>query len=464
MRMRFSYLWYVFRIVCIIRIVRILVYTVFMQNPFKRVGAFFSSATQGGGESVVGVDIGSAYLKVVQLRRKTGRAVLETYGSLALGPYAGTDIGRATKLPVQKLSEALRDIMREAHITTKRAAVAIPLSSSLVTIMEMLVLDEKQLPVTVPIEARKYVPVPISEVNLDWWIIPPEPGSEGDKRGGGGAPGSRAGTEVEMGLNPRPTELVGSPDPPSAGLGERGEKGGKEGMGEEGETGEGSAAAAQNGASKKLQILIAAIHNEAMHRFEDVARAAELETSFFEIEVFSAMRAALPADLEPHALLDVGAGASKLYIIDRGLVRVSHSINQGGQDLTLGLSRSLGISVSDAEKLKRVAGLSAGISGKDGGGTLSALLNFIFDETKRVISHFEQQSGHRVKELTLQGGGVNLPGLLDIAQSAFSTPVVRADPFAQTEAPAFLDETLKAAGPEFAVALGVAFRKLQETG
>ena len=34
---------------------------------------------------------------------------------------------------------------------------------------------------------------------------------------------------------------------------------------------------------------------------------------------------------------------------------------------------------------------------------------------------------------------------------------------ALVEAPAFLDETLKAVGPEFAVALGVAFRKLQET-
>lgn len=438
---------------------------------------------------MLGVDIGSAYIKVVQLRRKAGRAVLETYGSLALGPYAGTDIGRATKLPVQKLAEALRDIMREAHITTKRAAVAIPLASSLVTIMEMLALDEKQLTVTVPIEARRYVPVPISEVALDWWVIPPEPGSEEEEKGDDGGvmleKGTGAETEKtgemgekgemgETGLNR--IQKIRSPDPSSAGLGEmerRGEWKTEEGRGEQREKAEGgegqekretSAVPAPLGPSKKLQILIAAIHNEAMHRFEDVARAAELETGVFEIEVFSAIRATLPSDLEPHALLEVGASGSRLYLIDRGLVRVSHTINQGGQDLTLGLSRTLGISVSDAEKLKRASGLSAGISGKDGGGTLSALLNFIFDETKRVLAHFERQSGRSVKELTLLGGGVNLPGLLDVAHSVFSLPVTRADPFSQTEAPAFLDETLKAAGPEFAVALGVAFRKLQETG
>jgi Tfp pilus assembly PilM family ATPase len=38
--------------------------------------------------------------------------------------------------------------------------------------MDMRVLDMKQLPTMVSLEARKYIPVPISEVNLDWWIIP----------------------------------------------------------------------------------------------------------------------------------------------------------------------------------------------------------------------------------------------------------------------------------------------------
>ena len=37
-----------------------------------------------------------------------GKAVLETYGELALGPYGGTDLGRAVSLPADKLIEALR--------------------------------------------------------------------------------------------------------------------------------------------------------------------------------------------------------------------------------------------------------------------------------------------------------------------------------------------------------------------
>ena len=116
-----------------------------MQNPLQKLAGFFKQAVHSGAESVIGIDVGSAYLKVVQLRRKGGRAVLETYGSLALGPYAGVEIGRATRLPVQKLAEALRDLLREAHVTTKEGACAIPFESSLVTPIEMMAFDESEL-------------------------------------------------------------------------------------------------------------------------------------------------------------------------------------------------------------------------------------------------------------------------------------------------------------------------------
>ena len=42
-------------------------------------------------KSVIGIDVGSSSLKVVQLRREEGTAVLETYGEIALGPYAGAE-------------------------------------------------------------------------------------------------------------------------------------------------------------------------------------------------------------------------------------------------------------------------------------------------------------------------------------------------------------------------------------
>jgi hypothetical protein len=73
-------------------------------------------------KSVLGIDIGTSSIKVVQLRRERGRVVLETYGAIALGPYAGVEIGRATSLPADKIAEALKDVIREANVTTADAA------------------------------------------------------------------------------------------------------------------------------------------------------------------------------------------------------------------------------------------------------------------------------------------------------------------------------------------------------
>jgi len=41
-------------------------------------------------------------------------------------------------------------------------------------------------------------------------------------------------------------------------------------------------------------------------------------------------------------------------------------------------------------------------------------------------------------------------------------PVVMADPFSKVEFPAFLENVLKEAGPSFAVAIGLALRRLQD--
>ncbi|KKU50782.1 MAG: hypothetical protein UX74_C0040G0006, partial [Parcubacteria group bacterium GW2011_GWA2_47_10b] len=89
---------------------------------------FSKLMSSGGDTSVVGIDIGSSAVKIVELRKKGGRAVLSTYGVLALGPYANSSVGQVTKLPNEKVAEALRDILREANATTKTCSFAIPLS------------------------------------------------------------------------------------------------------------------------------------------------------------------------------------------------------------------------------------------------------------------------------------------------------------------------------------------------
>ncbi|MEK9184977.1 MAG: hypothetical protein AAB866_02320, partial [Patescibacteria group bacterium] len=74
--------------------------------------------------SVLGIDVGASSIKIVQLKKKRGKAILETYGELALGPYGGVEKGRATKLTNEKIIEGIIDLIKESHVTTKRCGIA----------------------------------------------------------------------------------------------------------------------------------------------------------------------------------------------------------------------------------------------------------------------------------------------------------------------------------------------------
>ncbi|NBD74339.1 type IV pilus assembly protein PilM [Patescibacteria group bacterium] len=374
--------------------------------------ATLSSFGSRGSGSVVGIDIGSSAIKVVQLRNEDGAAVLETYGELSLGPYQDIEIGRSVNLDVDRLAEALRDILHEANVTTKDCGVSIPFASSLITLLELPQVDSKTLKSMIPLEARKYIPVPISEVQLDWFVVP-----EGDLKY----------------LSKEEKEEARE--------------------------------AAQDGKhADTINVLLVAIHNEISRKYETILKAADLKPTFFEIEIFSSIRAILGRGVAPVVVLDIGAARSKLYIVEAGIVRSTHVINRGSQDITLTFAKSTGIPVTKAEELKREYGLDAQGAGEHGprlAQTALSGMEYIFAEAERAILAYQRRYHANITQVMLTGGGATLKGLLPLAQKKFEREVLLADPFKKTRSPAFLEEVLKEAGPEFAVAVGLALRKLQ---
>ncbi len=378
-----------------------------MDNPFKNP---FKNLFKKKPTSVIGVDIGSSAIKVVQLRKKGEKAVLETYGELALGPYGGVEIGQATNLSNERLIEAMTDLMseKEVNLTTNSAGMAIPFASSLMSLIEMPLVSYDQLEVMIPLEARKYIPVPISEVTLDWSVIPKE--------------------ETDMSHEEQDEEKKEDKDHPKI---------------------------------KKTDVLLVAIHNETLTRYQELIRKTGLDSSFYEIEIFSTMRAVLEEDQTPVMIFDMGAASTKLYIVERGIVRLSHTINRGSQDITLMVSKSLGIPIAQAEVIKRSSGILSGGTA-DIRNIVHLSLDYIFSEANQVVLNYQRKYNKTIGKIVLVGGGSALKGLAELAQTSFQTPVVAGNPFAKTDAPAFLEPILRETGPEFAVAVGVALRKLQE--
>jgi type IV pilus assembly protein PilM len=120
----------------------------------------------------IGLDIGTSSVKVVQLRKEKNRIVLDTYGEVALGPYAGLKIGQAVHLGEEKLLEAIQDLFKEAKVTARDTTVAIDSSGAYVSLVHVPKVGDEELKTMMPIEARKYIPIPLTDVQMDWWHIP----------------------------------------------------------------------------------------------------------------------------------------------------------------------------------------------------------------------------------------------------------------------------------------------------
>ena len=367
--------------------------------------------------SVLGIDIGASSIKVVQLSKQHNKAVLETYGEIALGAYDGKEVGQATNISAEKLAQALKDLMIESKVSATRAGIAIPFVSSLVSLVEMPDVDQKQLETMVPIEARKYIPVPISEVFIDWSIIP---------------------KDVVAAESHMPKEKVSTLTPISA-------------------------SKAPVHEVKKIEIMIVAIHNDTITKFQEVSNQTALTTAFYEIEMFSSIRSLLDQTLQPVLVLDIGAGSSKMYVVERGIIRTSHLIRRGSQDITLALSKALNMPFKEAEALKTSFDMSAAGADPNVVSIISLTFDYVFSEANQVILNYEKKFNKPISRVVLIGGGVLLKGFFGLARKNFQIPVLLGQPFEKVQAPAFLEDVLRNSDPEFSVAVGLALRLLQDS-
>ncbi|MEX2145028.1 MAG: type IV pilus assembly protein PilM [Candidatus Spechtbacterales bacterium] len=116
----------------------------------------------------VGIDIGTSSIKVVELLRQGNSAALNNYAQFfTKGEYMTTKPGSFNILDSQ-IAEILKQTFQAANFNSRTAIVALPVFSSFSTLINLPSMSPEELEDAVKYEARKYIPVPISEVQFDW--------------------------------------------------------------------------------------------------------------------------------------------------------------------------------------------------------------------------------------------------------------------------------------------------------
>ena len=124
---------------------------------------------------LVGVDISSTAVKLLQLSRAGDRYRVEHYAVEPLPPNA---VAEKNIVEVEAVGEAIRRALNRSGSKAKFAAAAVAGSAVITKVIPMPAeLDEDDMESQIELEAVNYIPYPIEEVNLDFEVLGPMPGN-----------------------------------------------------------------------------------------------------------------------------------------------------------------------------------------------------------------------------------------------------------------------------------------------
>lgn len=376
-----------------------------MDSIISELKRFFANLFLGKGDDrAVGIDIGTSSIKVVELKSEGPRAVLSTYGTLALGQYSENGkVGQVFNMDSSTIATALTDVLKETKITSTNVVIGIPSSSCIIFILKLpAAIEEKNLPMVIPEEAKKYIPVSIEDVMLDWYVIP---------------------RREDSGIESR--------------------------------------VIAESGGEATISVLVVATLSETVAKHAEIAQKVGLPVDSMEIEIFSHIRSILNRELFPVLIVDMGASKTKLTIVEHGIVETFRLVNKGSYDMSMSISRALNVNFEIAENIKKTHGLDISPDYPNTVDVIKVHLADIFQEINATMLAYEKRYNKNIGKIIFTGGGSMLRGFTDYAKDSFSAEIVMANPFAKVDTPIFLSEVLRLTGPEFSAAIGLALKKMQ---
>ena len=217
--------------------------------------------------------------------------------------------------------------------------------------------------------------------------------------------------------------------------------------------------AAQKSAS--IEILLVAVPNEIIQQYQQIAEDSQLELLSLEAEVFGLTRALISEreKKETVVLVDMGARSTTINIIDKGVLKISHSFDTSGNDLTNVIAKGLNLDYREAEKAKKKDGLLPSESKVRE--SILPLIDLILNEIKKIIPSFYRTEQKEIQRIILAGCTALLPGIGDYFHKSLGKPTEIANPFTDIYYPPILEDTFKKIGPSYAIAIGIALHGLE---
>ncbi|MDF1822697.1 MAG: pilus assembly protein PilM [Alcanivoracaceae bacterium] len=120
---------------------------------------------------MLGIDISSTAIKLLELSRSGGRYRVESYG---VEPLPANAVQEKNIVDIEGVGDAIARLVQRTRPSVKLAAVAVAGSAVITKVIEMDGnLDEDSMEEQLKAEADQYIPFPLDEVRMDFQVMGP---------------------------------------------------------------------------------------------------------------------------------------------------------------------------------------------------------------------------------------------------------------------------------------------------
>jgi type IV pilus assembly protein PilM len=345
-----------------------------------------------------GIDFGTSAIKIVELSYKNQKAHLSNYGWVDLGlPIEGAEKEIRLLSFDDKLKIYLQKIVERMKLKSDSVYVAMPGFTGLITLLEFPEMKPAELEKAIQFEAHKYIPTSLNDVALGWEIIAKKDDSN---------------------------VLV------------------------------------KKGTPGKIQVLLVAAPKKEVARYESIVRNTRLKIKALELETFSLARALVGDDLGVFLIIDIGARATNVILVEKGVVKVNRSIDIGGNEITSTIADSMNISRQRAEILKKE---NRDLLNSKESSIIMPTLEFVVNESMRIISAYkEKNKDGRIDGIIISGGSARLKGVDEYFTKMLNVQAVIGKPWKRITVDEKLAPIIEKIGTSYSVALGLALRGIEE--
>ncbi len=365
--------------------------------------------------NILGVDIGTSSIKVLEVARVKNGHALVTYGFVE---DFQRDLHNIGKEDSTLTAQAIRSVVAKARCTTKRASAALPTYAVFTSLITVPQLAGDELDSAVHWEAKKIIPLPLDEIVLDYKILNPK---------------------TEQSLLKMPF--------------------GKKEEGSHPHT------------DDSLKILITGAAKETVQKYTEIFQMSGLNLVSIETEMFALSRSIVGSQPGEIMIVEIGAAVTDIIIMQNGVPFFGRSLEHGGAGITHAITNSLHIADKRSEQLKRDIGIRAGTDAATNGSggiptIIKTALEPIVHEIRYTMDLYKShtltpsaQASGTIEKIILTGGTALMPGIAEFLSQTLDVRVFVGDPWSFITCPPDLRPVLETIGPKFSVSIGLALRE-----